>query len=306
MWKKIAYSTLLVGVVAAAAAVGCSSGGGPTDKPDFATPGDGGPAGDGGDMNVMKAYMTGTPHEIDTNTIGGTFGKGAAVQVAGLIAITPVSGFSANSNKDCKYEVWAQDPACTTAPCGILLVTAGITNPGGTGQFCSFSYAAMTSLKNVQKGDKLDVKGVVDTFSSTGMASDMTPSGTVVQHEIALDEVTIVMSGQALPAATVVTDANPSLFVPYSGTGWAMYEGMLISLKPASGKFTTTLDAFGGWNCAPGGAHFADTFTTFFRPDGAAANMYPASGSMFSSIQGVVGLTFGGGILPTNPSDFVP
>jgi hypothetical protein len=34
--------------------------------------------------------------------------------------------------------------------------------------------------------------------------------------------------------------------------------------------------------------------------------MYPPNGSMFSAISGIVGLTFGGGILPTDPTDFTP
>jgi hypothetical protein len=118
--------------------------------------------------------------------------------------------------------------------------------------------------------------------------------------------ITTTATKQALPAATVVTDTNPSLFVPFSGAGWQMYESMLVELKPASGKFTTTLDMYGGWTCAPGGAQFADTFTGFFRPDGAAANTWPPTGSMFDSISGVVDLTFGGGILPISLADFQP
>jgi hypothetical protein len=138
------------------------------------------------------------------------------------------------------------------------------------------------------------------------MANDMSPSGTVDQHSVVVDSFTTDASGQALPAPMVITDTNPSLFVPFSGTGWAMYEGMIVTLQPASGKFTTTLDQYGGWFCAPGGAHFADTFTSFFRTDGEAANMYPPNGSMFSGITGIVDLTFGGGILPDSPSDFIP
>ena len=116
----------------------------------------------------------------------------------------------------------------------------------------------------------------------------------------------VVRSVENDKCSLVIIDSNPSLFTPYSGTGWAMYEGMYISLKPASGKFTTTLDSFGGWTCAPGGAHFADTFTSYFKPDGGVTNMWPPTGSMFSSISGIVGLTFGGGVLPIDPSDFTP
>jgi len=304
MYKKLAYLALLVAAVATATVVACNNDTSSGPK-DFATNTDGGgPSGDmGSDMNTTSMYAAATPHDIDTNTIGGMFGKGTAVALTGMIVISPISGFSANSDKDCKYEVWVQDPTCSTPPCGLVIETAGITNPGGTGSFCSFSYSSMTALNGVKKGDKLDIKGVVNTF-----ASSATPpaTGTVVQHEVDIDMLTVTATGQTVPAATVVTDADPSLFVPYSGTGWAMYEGMIVKLQPASGKFTTTLDTYGGWTCAPGGGHFADTFTTFFRPDGAAANMWPPNGSMFSSISGIVSLTFGGGILPDDNSDFVP
>ncbi len=304
MYKKLAYSVIFVGVVGAAAAIGCG-GSSPNPVYDFSMKGgDGGPPSP--DLSMMKMYAAATPSEIDTNTIGGNFGSGTAVKLTGLIVTSPISGFAAMSKMDCVFEVFAQDPTCTTPPCGILLESNKITNPGGTGAFCDYSGAAMTTLKGIKTGDKVDVAGVVDTFSSTGMANDMTPSGTVVQHSVDVDSFTVDASDQPLPAPTVVVDTTPSLFVAYSGSGWAMYEAMIVQLKPASGKFTTTLDSFGGWTCAPGGAHYADTFTSFFRPDGSAANMYPPNGSMFSSISGIVDLTFGGGILPTDPSDFHP
>ena len=68
----------------------------------------------------------------------------------------------------------------------------------------------------------------------------------------------------------------------------------------------TWLDAHGGWTTLPGGAVFGDTFTSFFRPDGGLANMWPPAGSMFSSISAVVSLTFGGTLAPTENADFVP
>jgi hypothetical protein len=302
MYKKLAYSVILIGVVAAAAAIGCGGGGGGV-SPDFSMKGDAGPGSP--DLSVMKMYASATPHDVDTNTIGGPFDSGAAVKLTGLIVISPITGFSAKSGADCEFEVWAQDPTCTVPPCGIVLESNEITNPGGTGAYCDYTGAAMTTLKGIKQGDQVDVNGVVDTFPSTGMANDMSPSGTVVQHEIQVDSFMSTASGQTLPAPMVVTDTNPSLFVPYSGAGWAMYEGMLITLEPASGKFTTTLNSFGGWTCAPGGATYADTFTGLFRPDGAAVNMWPPNGSMFSSISGIVGLTFGGAILPDSNSDFV-
>jgi hypothetical protein len=303
MFRKLAYAGIAVAMVGISVVVGCGDGGG-SGTPDFAMKTDGG--GPGQDLSVNKMYAMATPHDVDTNMIGGNFGVGTAVQMSGLIVLAPPYGFASNSKMDCKYEVYAQDPSCSTPPCAIILETQAIPNPNGTGQFCPYASDTTTPLKMIWEGDKVNVSGVVDTFPSTGMANDMSPSGTIVQHSITIDTLDQVSTKNTLPAATVVTDATPSLFVPYSGTGWAMYESMLITLKPASGKFTTTLDMYGGWTCAPGGAHFADDYTGFFRPDGAAANMYPPNGSMFSSITGIVGTTFGGGILPTSPDDFVP
>lgn len=254
---------------------------------------------DGDNTDLSIVYTATTPYQVDTNTLS----KGMPVSMTGLIVLAPPTGFSAKvkvTGDGCRFEVWAQDPSCTTPPCGIVLETAAILNPGGAGAFCAPSYADGTLLKGVTSGEKLDVKGVINTFASTNNGA------TVVQHAIDLDAVTITDTNQALPASTIVTDTNPSLFVPYSGTGWATYEGMYITLKPPSGKFTTTLDAFGGWFCAPGGAHYTDTYTGFFRPDGAAANMWPPNGSMFVAISGIVSLTFGGGILPTDYAEFEP
>jgi hypothetical protein len=302
MLRKLAYAGVFVGAAAVATVVGCTDNGQMNGDRDFATSSNGDMAGGGGDMNVMRTYKNATPNEIDTNTIGGEFGKGTAVSLSNLIVLDPPYGFSAKINvaKDaCRYEVWAQDPSCSTAPCGILLVTKAIMNPGGVGAFCPYASDTTTALKDVWKGDKVDVKGVVDTFANT-MGMD-----TVVQHEVELDELDITASDQNLPTPMAVTDSGQ--FVPYSGGGWAQYEGTYIKLSPASGKFTVTLDtANGSWTTAPGGAQFADTFNPFFRPDGGAANMWPPTGTMFSSISGIVSAGFGGSILPIENADFAP
>ncbi len=247
-----------------------------------------------GDGSVV--YTMTNVHDVDM----GTLAKGSAVQLSGLIVLAPPTSSSANADKDCVYRVWAQDPACSTPPCGLVLQTKPITNPNGTGNFCPFASQTATLLHDVWKGDRVDVAGTVDTtvYNSAG--------NMITQHELVLDSLNVLAKDQALPLPMTVTDTDPSLFVPYSGAGWAMYEGTRIKLQPSGGKFTTTLDAFGGWTCAPGGAHYVDTYTGFFRPDGSAANSWPPNGSMFASISGIVSLSFGGGIMPTSFADFVP
>jgi hypothetical protein len=312
MFKKLAYLTIFVGAIAAAAGVGCGDDSGNGTK-DFATNNTDMP---NNDMNVMKTYASATPHDVDTNTIGGTFGKGAAVSMTGLIVLAPPYGFSANSQKDCRYEVFAQDPACSTPPCGIILETAAIPNPNGTGMFCPYAKDTTTPLKTIWQGDKVDVKGVVDTFASTAMAP---ATGTVVQHSITIDELTQVSTKQTLPTPIAVVDEATSIFTPYSGSGWAMYEGTYIKLTPnGGGNFTSTLEVVssGGKNCggfnsnggfslAPGGANFSDSFNTFYVPDGGVVNCWPTNGTMFKSVSGIVDATFGGSILPAQESDFV-
>ncbi len=304
MLRKIAYAGTFVALVAMATVIGC--GGDDTGtRPDFASSnGDGGNKTDGGDMSVNNVmYTAATPNQIDTNTIGGQFGKGAAVKLSGLIVLAPPTGFTAMSGTQCKYEVWAQDPSCTTPPCGLVIITKPIPLPSGSA-FCPFAKDTSTPLKDVWKGDKITVSGLVDTFVSSATAP---ATGQVVQHELIIDSLVLDAKDQTLPTPMVVTDTTPSKFVPYSGAGWAMYEGTYITLKAASGKLTTsTLDSHGGWTTAPGGAAFSDTYNSFFRPEGGIANMWPPMSTMYTSISAIVGLTFGGQLLPTQNSDFTP
>lgn len=305
MLRKIAYAGTFFALVATATVIGCG-GDDTVSRPDFASNSDGGPTGDlaGADLSVNNVmYTNATPNQVDTNTIGGQFGKGAAVKLSGLIVLAPPTSFTAKSGTQCKYEVWAQDPSCTTAPCGLVIVTQPIPLPSGS-TFCPFAKDTATALKDVWKGDKITVSGLVDTFAATATAP---ATGTVVQHEVIIDTLVQDAKNQTLPNPMVVTDTTPSKFVPYSGTGWAMYEGTYITLKAASGKLTTSaLDTRGGWTTSPGGASFADTYNSFFRPDGGLANMWPPEGTMYTSISAIVGLTFGGQLLPTQNSDFVP
>lgn len=327
MFKTLAYVGLFVAAVATATAVGCG-GSSNNGTPDFTVVGDGfNGGGDGGDMNVIdKMYVAATPHDVDTNTIGGNLSKGTAVKMSGLIVLAPPYGFSAKITvaKDaCKYEIYAQDPSCSTPPCGIVLETPAIINPMGTGMFCPYAKDTSTALKTIWRGDKVDVQGVVDTFSSSAMSP---ATGTVVQHSITIDSLTQVSKMNTLPTPIVVADTATSMFKPYSGAGWAMYEGTYIELKPPTGMttFTTTLAVVptASVTCAgqigspfksngsfttTQGASFADTFNTFFVPkDGGVINCYPPNGSVFHGIQAIVGTVFGGSLLPADSADFIP
>jgi len=336
MYRQLAYLGLGAGAIATAAfvgAVGCGGGGGSQQTYDFSMKKDGGGNKDAnaGTDGSNVSYMTTTIHDIDTATIGSPLvTKGTAVQFTSVTVLAPPNGFSTTFNgtakAGCRYEVWVQDPQCTTPPCGLVIETQAMANPNGTGQFCPYADAntdPLNVLHDTWTGDVIDVKGTIFNFDDTGSAFDGGPSADLNQHEIQLDSINTTTVKGNLPAATVVTDTDPSMFVPYTGSGWAMYEGMLITLKPASGKFTTTLNTSsnfsntctgvtgktnGSFTTSPGGAEFADTYAGFYiqKDAGEMTNCWPTNGLTFSSVGGIVSTGFGGSILPTSASDFQP
>ncbi|MEO6953610.1 MAG: hypothetical protein ABI321_17545, partial [Polyangia bacterium] len=298
---------------------------------DFATAGgDGGQnnGGDGGGSTDMavKPYIETSAHAIDTASIGDPLAvTGAAVTLKNLIILAPPVGFSAKFNgtakAGCRYEVWAEDTGCTTAPCGVVLETNVIANPMGVGAFCPYASATTTALKDTWRGDVVTVNGVTDLYTP---ANPDGSANTITQHGVDIDSLTTTTVKGNLPAPMVVTDSATTIFTPYAPTGgFKQYEGTYIELKPASGKFTTTLTsnaAFktmcpnktglynGSFTVAPGGAAFSDTFAAFYlnKDAGQATNCDPADGSMYSSISAIVSAGFGGSLLPTLESDFQP
>jgi hypothetical protein len=338
MLKKLAYAGAFVGAVAAVTAIGCGGSGGGTNKTfDFSTPnnGDGG-GGTGADAHVTDYFAT-NPHDVDVATIADPNGLntvGTPISMSGLIVLASPNGFSAKvtvSGDGCRYEVWAQDPACTAPPCGIVLETQAILNPNGAGMFCPYSDELTDDknvLQNTHAGDVISVKGVVDNFPSTGSATDGGTAATITEHEVELDSLTTTTPKGPYQTAMEVTDTNPSMFIPYTGSGWAKYEGMYIKLVPATGStFTTTLNTSssftttpatcggttpppgntnGSFTVAPGGAYFADTYAGFYieKDAGEKTNCWPTDGLTFSSISGIVSTGFGGSILPSTETDF--
>ena len=329
MFRKLACAGAFVGTVAIVAA---ACGGGSTNNnvtKDFAVANkDGGnTGGDAGNNDMaMKAYTETSAHAIDTAALGDPLAvTGAAVTLKNLVVLAPPVGFSAKfmgtAKAGCRYEVWAQDMACTTPPCGVALETPAIANPMGVGAFCPYAKDTTTALQNTWRGDVVTVNGVVDLFASTDPNGT---AGTVVQHGITIDMLTTTTVKGDLPAPIVVTDTNPTMFKPYTTAGgFQKYEGTYIQLKPAAGKFTTTLTQSasfktmcpgktgfynGSFTVSPGGASFSDTYASFYlnKDAGQATNCDPADGSMYSSISAIVSASFGGALLPTEQMDFQP
>jgi hypothetical protein len=253
----------------------------------------------GVDMSIMKTYRDTTIHEIDTApTNDPNVGDKQNVKLTRVVAITPVTIFL--DYPFCKTEVWVQDPACTTPPCGILLVAKGPRNSSATmdasaQRDCPDPNVADTILKNVNQGDTFDVTGTVGAYKPKN----------VTIHRIDIDSLTPNSNaGTITPIA--ITDSDPSKFLSNTGTNWNMYEGTLITLKPATGKFTIGA----GPNVPtfvtnPGGALWARTFLFDTRVDG-GVGYFPLTGDQYSQITGVVATLFNGEIIPRATSDFIP
>jgi hypothetical protein len=169
--------------------------------------------------------------------------------------------------------------------------------------YCPYPKDTANLLQNSWIGDKVDLAGVVNAFSSSGSADDMSPSGTVVAHEIDLDTLTTTATKMPVPTPIAVTDDATSKFVPYSGSGWAQYEGTYIKLTPnGGGQFTAHAEMYGNTMYTPGGAVFDNNEA--FLYGGKDLGVFPPDSSQWSAVGGVVELTFGGAIDPISSNDF--
>ena len=56
----------------------------------------------------------------------------------------------------------------------------------------------------------------------------------------------------------------------------------------------------------PGGTDWGTTFRYTYHPGNPDAGTFPVVGTMYTSISGVVSNTFGGALMPTQPTDFAP
>jgi hypothetical protein len=256
---------------------------------------------DGAADMTMKMYKAATINQIDTNPItGGMFGRGTAVSLTGVIVTTPVRYFPADSQQRCDYECIVQDPACNTPPCGLELVAHG---PAKGSANCPDPDMSGTSIGDLRVGDKVDVQGTVDTFTMNPPADGGTSVAAITQHEVEVDSLTKMGTGNI--TATVVTDG--SKFRTYAANAeWQKYEGTLLKLQPG-GLLTVTKND--GANVPyhfytdPGNTDWGTHFFGIYRADGGTD--FPQAGQQFTSISGVVKMTFGGAIHPRFMSDFV-
>jgi hypothetical protein len=250
-------------------------------------------AGGGGDMAMMRMYTNAKPHDIDKGTVT----KNTAVRLTGMVATTNVTAFL-RSGMDCMYQTYVQDPACTTPPCG-LVVVAESSHKHMNVRDCPPSASSGSLLATVRLGDNVDVTGVVDVFAQAGQPT---------QHEVELDSAMVTGGNQV---AMIFTETDASIFPNGmgSGAGWAKYEGTLVRVAPVGGlTVTQTFPAGSGGGTRP---VFItnDNITwayTFLFGQGADGGAYPSLNAQFKSITGVVNTLpiFGGQLVPRATGDF--
>jgi hypothetical protein len=247
-----------------------------------------------------KTYSAASIHDIDTGTVTSK----TAVHISGAIATTIVEYFKAKSKTICRYQVFVQDPSCTTPPCGLALQVDG---PMVMNNTCPKAAMSGTSLANVNQGDVLDILGTSDAFANHSPA-DAGVSGSTVQHSIHADQVTTTATKQTLPTPIEISTADQAKFAQW-GAGWNMYEGMLVKLSDLT---IASTDMYGAFTACPGTdtacatpSNWGADFDFLYRYAlGGDAGVFPTDGTHYSSITGVVNSVFAGTIVPTGKNDF--
>jgi hypothetical protein len=256
--------------------------------------------GGGGDQGMNLNYYATTPHDIDVaSATDANVGKGKAVKISGMVALSLVNEFKNSAKTKCYYEVWVQDPSCSTPPCGI---DVQVVTPFPSGaQYCPYAKDSGTILANVSAGDNVDITGTVDNFPDK--------NSSVVEHEIVADSWTKT-AGTAKIMATVVTD--PTAFKNGTGSGWAMYESMLVTIQPAVKLQITGIDSSTPYqvHACPSNnlsctatADFGTTWRNLYNSKDMGEIL--SVGEQFTSITGIVDTVFGGSVDPRFKTDFV-
>lgn len=310
----------VLGLSTSVALVGCRSDGGNNNNGNNDLTASGstdlkGSTGDGGqktDMPAFDTYTETTPHAIDVGDIQ----KFETVKLLGMVVTTPVIFFKSKGGTMCKYEMWVQDPTCSSesaAPCGIVIEDPTDYAMGSNG--CAYPDKSNSILKDIKEGDNVDIFGVVDSFADS---KPLSGKPAVVQHSVEVQKITKTSGTATVTAITLTTDADVARFVSKAGDGWAKFEGTIVKLAPSGKKLTITdvydFDAKTGSLRAGLGATLDDTkdaslgddFSFIYRPSTDAGKQdFPLKGNQFTSITGVVNTIFGGTFCPVYADDWV-
>jgi hypothetical protein len=245
--------------------------------------------GGGNDLSVTKMYMDVTPNAIDT----GTLADMTAVRLTRVVAVTPVDRFFSHTTGYCHYQMWVQDPACTTPPCGLNVQASGekLVLDASVGS-CKSTSTSGTPLASVHVGDTIDVVGVTHVYTS----------GTIREHVIFADGITPNSNAGTITPLPITT-VPATLLQTGMGTDWATYEGTYINIRPATGNLTvSSIDSSTPYHyhTMPGNTDWGTTYR-FGYSDGGDL---PVATQTFKGLSGVVTLSFGGAVLATKMEDF--
>lgn len=247
-----------------------------------------------------EGYTPATINQIDTDPGNGPFGNSVMVVLDRVVAVTKVDKYVNSTNQQCRYQIWIQDPACTTPPCGMVVKAIGGAAPSAnaSGKDCPSVSSTSTPLAMVGRGDNLKIRGklIVEVDSTAPM--------TVVEHQLFVDSLEVLTEDKSIDPLLITDNAVIGQFVQSQGKTWNKYEGMYVTLQPSVGLLQVSAFTGSGFQTTPGNTEWGDTFDGDYYPTGVTT--YPAVGTTFHAISGVVSTRHGGEIMPGRPKDFAP
>jgi hypothetical protein len=264
----------------------------PTDQ---SAPTDGGPPAPPADAGV-DAFQWPSDNDPDASPVDtsihsidiGYVPEEALVHLLGVVIVAPVrpAGIDPETSK-CLYEAYVQDSVDPT-PSGIRVFSDGPTC-AGTPCSCpddpSTAGAAIAWLHG--GGGAFDLTGGVETVKRDGGPTE---------HGVFVTKATPSSATPSMPPIVLGDEAIAQL--GKDGPAWATYEGMLVTLRPTT-PMTVATSANGAFTAAN------VRFSTDYLPAGADGGAFPAAGSTWSSITGVVRTAMGGSIAPRTMDDLV-
>ena len=252
------------------------------------------------DMSLPYEYKPATINQIDLDPGNGPYGNAQRVVLERVVAVTKVDKYVNSANQQCRYQIWVQDPMCTTPPCGMVVKAIGPMAPAGSssGKDCPSAATSGTLLDTISKGDNVRVRGKL-VFEVDSVAPM-----TVVEHQLFVESIDILSPDATINPIVFSDSALYSQFVTHLGQTWNKYEGMSVTLQPTTGTLQVTAFDGSGFKTNPGGSTWGDTFDSDYYPSGATT--FPTIGSMWKSISAVVSTRHGGELMPTRNKDFVP
>jgi hypothetical protein len=252
------------------------------------------------DMGLAYEYKPATINQINLDPGNGPYGNAQRVVLERVVAVSKVDKYVNSANQQCRYQIWVQDPQCSTAPCGMVVKAIGpmAPSPNSSGKDCPSASTSGTLLNTVGRGDNVRIRGKL-VFEVDNVAPM-----TVVEHQLFVETIDILSPDATITPIVLSDSAMYSQFVTHLGQTWNKYEGMLVTLAPSVGTLQVTAFDGSGFKTNPGGSTWGDTFDGDYYPSGATT--FPTVGSMWKSITAVVSTRHGGELMPTRNKDFVP